>query len=155
MSLILKNLNCKWTLRQGLSDTEVLSVKLFFRPIYVNYCPSPLLSGLTHPPPPPPLPCVNKYTVYAYTVCIRAGRYVVLGLRQINNCRKVTLQVNFFRWRHFALPSMSLIFLLLERWVRSSPHFFISFFGGGGGGDKNQKGKGLEKTHVTRRLAVV
>ncbi len=33
------------------------------------------------------------------------------GLRQINTCRKIPLQVNFFRWRLFALPSMSLIFL--------------------------------------------
>ena len=31
--------------------------------------------------------------------------------KRINTCRKVPLQVNFFRWRHFALPSMSLIFL--------------------------------------------
>ncbi len=29
----------------------------------------------------------------------------------LNTCNKVHLQVNFFRWRHFALPSMSLIFL--------------------------------------------
>ncbi len=31
--------------------------------------------------------------------------------RQINTCRKVPLQVNFFRWRHLALLSVSLIFL--------------------------------------------
>jgi hypothetical protein len=31
----------------------------------------------------------------------------------INTCRKVPLQVNFFRWRYFSLTSMSLIFL---RW---------------------------------------
>jgi hypothetical protein len=37
---------------------------------------------------PPPLPCVNKYTVYTYTVC-KGGAYGVLGLRQINTCRKV------------------------------------------------------------------
>ncbi len=30
---------------------------------------------------------------------------------QINTCRKVPLQVNFVRWRHFALPSLILIFL--------------------------------------------
>ncbi len=28
------------------------------------------------------------------------------GLRQINTCRNVPLQVNFFRWRHFALVSI-------------------------------------------------
>ncbi len=33
------------------------------------------------------------------------------GLRQINTCRKVPLQVNFLRWRHLALLSISLIFL--------------------------------------------
>jgi hypothetical protein len=34
---------------------------------------------------PPPLPCVNKYTVYMYTV------YKGAGLRQINTCHKVPL----------------------------------------------------------------
>ncbi len=37
-----------------------------------------------------------------------------MDLRQINTCRKVPLQVNFFRWRYFSLPSMSLIFLRAE-----------------------------------------
>jgi hypothetical protein len=44
-----------------------------------------------------PLPCVNKYTVYTYAVCKEGGRYGVLGLRQINTCRKVPVQVTFFR----------------------------------------------------------
>ncbi len=35
-------------------------------------------------------------------------------LRQINTCRKVPLKVDFCRWRHFALLSMSLIFLWLK-----------------------------------------
>jgi hypothetical protein len=43
-------------------------------------------------PLPCPLPCVNKYTVYTYT---EYGGYAVLGLRQINTCHKVPLQVNF------------------------------------------------------------
>ncbi len=30
------------------------------------------------------------------------------SLRLINTCRKVPLHVHLFRWRHFALPSMSL-----------------------------------------------
>jgi hypothetical protein len=38
-------------------------------------------------------------------------RYWILGLRQINTCSKVPLQVNFFRRRHFALLSVRLIFL--------------------------------------------
>jgi hypothetical protein len=61
--------------------------------------------------PPSPLPRVNKNTAYTYTVCKGGGGYEVLDLRQINTCRKVPLQVNFFRWRPFAPPSMSLIFL--------------------------------------------
>jgi hypothetical protein len=39
----------------------------YFRPSFVNWCPSPLLSGSTLPPLPPL--CVNKYTVYTYAVC--------------------------------------------------------------------------------------
>jgi hypothetical protein len=46
---------------------------------------------------------------YTYTVCRGGGeRYGVLGPRQINTCRYRSF---FFRWLHFALPSMSLIFL--------------------------------------------
>jgi hypothetical protein len=60
-----------------------------------------------------PHPCMNKYIVYMYTVC-KGGGYVVLGLRQINTCRKVPLQVNFFWWLYFGLPFMSLIFLRLQ-----------------------------------------
>ncbi len=41
----------------------------------------------------------------------RGGGPGVPGLRQINTCRKIPLQVNSFKWRHFALPSMSIIFL--------------------------------------------
>ncbi len=37
------------------------------------------------------------------------------GLGQITLCRKVPLQVNLFRWRHFALLSISLIFLRMGR----------------------------------------
>ncbi len=63
------------------------------------------------------LPCVHKDSIlYTRIPCVRGG-YGVLGLRQINTCRKIPLQVNFFRWLHFALPSMSLIFLRF-RWTR-------------------------------------
>ncbi len=37
----------------------------YFRPSFVNCCPFNLLSGWTFIPPH----CVNKYTVYTYTVC--------------------------------------------------------------------------------------
>ncbi len=46
-------------------------------------------------------------------VCKGGGGYGVLGLRQINTCRKVPLKVNCFRW-HFALPFTSLIFLSMQ-----------------------------------------
>ncbi len=56
-----------------------------------------------------PFPCVNKYTLYTYTECKGGGG--VLVIKQMNNtCPKTPLQVNSVRWRHFALPSMSLIF---------------------------------------------
>ncbi len=63
--------------------------------------------------PPPPLPCVNKYTAcYTYTVC--KGGYGVLGLRTDKHLPRSPLTGQFFRWRHFALPSMNLIFLRLN-----------------------------------------
>ncbi len=48
--------------------------------------PSNLLSGSTLSP----LICVYKYTAHTHTVCKGGG---VWGLRQINTCRKVPLQV--------------------------------------------------------------
>ncbi len=42
---------------------------LVFSTGFVNYCPSNLLSGLLSRPPSP-LPCVNKYSVYTYAVCM-------------------------------------------------------------------------------------
>ncbi len=59
---------------------------------------------------------------YTRTQCVRGGgvwgHWRGGGLRQINTCRKVPLQVNFLRWPHFALPSMRLISL----W--NNPSFF-------------------------------
>ncbi len=74
----------------------------------------PLLPSLCFNLPPS---CVNKYIVYTHSVCWGGGGYGVLCLRQINTCRKVPLQVNFFRWRHFALPFMSLIFLRVKHTI--------------------------------------
>ncbi len=48
---------------------EIKPVMLVFQPTFVNCCPSILLSVST----PPPLPCVNKLTVYTYTVCNGGG----------------------------------------------------------------------------------
>ncbi len=81
----------------------------YFRPSFVNCCHSNLLSVQSPSLLPPPF---LVWISILYTVCLCVGGgYVFLGLRQINTCRKVPLQVNFLRWRHFALPSMSLIFL--------------------------------------------
>jgi hypothetical protein len=59
---------CKGILRQVLSefiDCRYSQSCWYFRPGFVNCCPSPLLSCSTlHPP----IPCVNKYIVYTYTV---------------------------------------------------------------------------------------
>jgi hypothetical protein len=56
-----------------------------------------LWTGSTLPP----------FPVWRRILYTRSG---VLVLRQINACLKVPLQVNFFRWRNFTVPSMSLFF---------------------------------------------
>ncbi len=75
----------------------------YFWPSFVNCCPSNLLSGSTIPPP---FLCVNKYTVHTYKVFKGGEEVWGSGPHTDNSCRKVPLHVNFFRWRHFALPSM-------------------------------------------------
>jgi hypothetical protein len=75
----------------------------YFRPSFVNYCPSPSL-------------WFNSPSPYTYTVC------KVWGSEPQTNKhlprRKVPLQVIFFRWRHFAKPSMSLNFLRMYAWKK-------------------------------------
>ncbi len=86
---------------------------LCFRPSFVNYCPSNVLSD--SPPPPPPPFCnwldsePTKLPDHPKQKSRRGG-----GLKQINTCRKGPLQVDCFRWRHFALLSISLIFLRIK-----------------------------------------
>ncbi len=70
----LKKLTCKGIYGRCLSefiDWRYSQSCCYFRPSCVNCCPSNLLSGST--PSPHPLPCVNKYTVYTYTVCNGGG----------------------------------------------------------------------------------
>ncbi len=70
----LKKLTFRGTLRQVFInqslyiDWRYSQSCCHFRPSFVNCCPSNLLSGSTLLPSPP-LTCVNKYTVYTYTVC--------------------------------------------------------------------------------------
>ncbi len=102
-------MTCKGTLRQVFIKVYILEdinsqYCWYFRPSFVNCCPSNLLSGSTLDP----LPRENKYTVYTYTVC-KGGGYGGPGPQTDK-----LLPQSFFRWRHFALPSMSLIFLRLQ-----------------------------------------
>ncbi len=86
---------------------EVHSVLLVFSTQFLNLLP--LQPSLWFNSPPSPRPCVNKYTVWG------GGRYGVLGLRQINTCRKVPLQIKFFRWRHFCF---GVYIQLVSQWFR-------------------------------------
>jgi hypothetical protein len=106
----LKKLTCKGTLWHvfiRVYRLEIQLVMLVFRPSFVNCCLSKLLSAWFNSPPFP-LHCVKNYTAYTDAVCKGGGGYEVLGLRQINNCRYVPVQV-IFLCRHLALPY--LIFL--------------------------------------------
>ncbi len=99
-----KKLTWKGTLRQSLQTWDTVSHGWYFRPSFVNCCPSNLLSGSSLPPFPvcisiqcTRIQCVRGEGIWGQ----RRGR----GLRQINTCQKVPSQVNFFRWRHFGLVS--------------------------------------------------
>jgi hypothetical protein len=97
-----KKLTCKRTWRQVFNRVIIQEIANFlrtfshigfFNPALLSVIPpvAPLPFSLVQLSPiPPPLPCVNKYTV-----CKGGGWYRVLGLRQINSCRKVPLQVKF------------------------------------------------------------
>jgi len=88
----LKKFTCKGTLRQVF--IKVYRLELHFNHMLVfltQLCELLTLQSSLwfNSSPPHPLPCVNKYKVCIhYTVCKR-------GLRQINTCRKVPLQVIF------------------------------------------------------------
>ncbi len=64
-------------------------------------------------------------TIWAHVYNVLRGERGVLCLRQINTCSKVPLQEILFRWRHFALPSMSLIFHVLDLYENQA---FIKIF---------------------------
>ncbi len=105
----------------------------YFRPSFVNCCPTNLLSGSTLPL------SLCQSTLYTDSVWVGGGGGVLLetifyrslilciwpdseptklldhptlkprnegSLRQINTCCKFPLQVNLLRWRHFSFVSM-------------------------------------------------
>ncbi len=91
-------LTCKGTLRQvfiSVYNWRYIQLCWYFRPSFVNFCPSPLLSGLTLTPPS--LPCVKKYTVYTYTYS--EGEVWGTG-PHINSRREVPFTGKLFTWRH-------------------------------------------------------
>ncbi len=95
----LKKLTCTRTMRQAdFIDWRYSQSCWYFRPSFVICCPSPRLSSSTFPPPPFPV-WISIYSIHVFSV-YGGGGYGVLGLRQINICRKFPLQVKFFRWRH-------------------------------------------------------
>ncbi len=103
-----KKLTCGRYYQSLQTGDTVSNVGIFF----LNWCPSNLLSGLILPTPP--LPCVYKYTIYTNTVGKWGKGVRDSGPEKINTCRKAHLQVNFVRRRHFALSSISLIYLRSE-----------------------------------------
>ncbi len=111
----------KGTLRQVFLRVYRLEIQSVILVFSTQFCE--LLSfqpSLWFSSPPPPFP-VWISILNTRIQCV--GGYGVPGLRQINTCRKVPLQVNFFRWRrHFALPSMSFNFL-----GNGPLDFFVSF----------------------------
>ncbi len=81
----------------------------YFRP---SWTVAPLTFSLDFPPPPPSFP-VWISVLYSRIQCVRGG-YGVLGLWEDKHLSQSPFTGQFFRWRHFALPSMSLIFLHLS-----------------------------------------
>ncbi len=78
------------TLRQVFIRLNRLEIQLVMFGIFHPALTFSLISSL----PLLPLPGVNKYTVSTFTV-YRGRGYGVMGLRQINTCREVPLQLNF------------------------------------------------------------
>jgi hypothetical protein len=101
----LQKLTSKGTLRQVFIRVYRLELANFLRTFsHVGIFDQAVWSGLS-PVAPLPFSLVQLSTP-------SPGYGGVLGFTQIKKtCCKVPLQVNFFRWRHFALPSMSLIFV--------------------------------------------
>ncbi len=76
----------------------------YFRPSFVNCCPSNILSGSTLPPSPL-FPVWIRTLCNTYTVCKGGGGYEVLGGPQTDKHlpQSTFLLVNFFRWSTFCI----------------------------------------------------
>ncbi len=133
-----KKLTCKWTLRQAYIRVciEYSQSCRCFRHSFVNCCPSPLFSGSTFPPSSPSFLCKYVYCIHVYACsvlgCSSMGIWASDRSTPAANLFPFTDQI--FRWRRFALPSMSLIFLRavpnvylyqLRRWAWRTTFFIL------------------------------
>jgi hypothetical protein len=105
-----KKLTYKVTSRQvfvRVYRLDIQSVMLvYFRPSFLNCCPSDLLSGSNLPPPPSPF-LVSNYSKYVQTVC---GLEVVLVLSPVGVHilqEFNTLYLTIFRTYKIARPSQT------------------------------------------------
>ncbi len=104
-----KKLACKGTL--GLCLSEFIDWRYsqscwYFRTSFVNCCPSDLLSDSTLPTPSPFSVLIS--ILYTRIQCVRGvwGS----GPKTDKHLPQTPFKGKFFRWRYFALPSMSLMF---------------------------------------------
>ncbi len=82
---------------------------LYFLPSFVKCCPSNLLSGSTLFPSPPSL-CEKVYCLHLYSV--KGGGVNGFWASDRKPLPQSPFTGQFFRLQHYALPSISLIFLL-------------------------------------------
>ncbi len=94
--VILKNGPVKGFCLSELIDCRYSQTWWYFRPRFVNCCPSTFSLVQLSLLPSFPVWISILYTRIKYA---RGRGYRVLGLRRINTFRKVPLQVNFVRWR--------------------------------------------------------
>jgi hypothetical protein len=115
-----KKLTCKGTLRQVFIKVykDIANFLRTFSQVAIVFstqlfdctlpcCPSPLLSVSTLPPPPF-LMWIS--VLYTRRQCLRGGGWGS-GPQTDKHQPQSPFTGQFFRWRHFALPIMSLIFL--------------------------------------------
>ncbi len=80
----------------------------YFRPSFVNYCPSILLSGSTPPSPHPPFP-KSKYRIYRQCVAVRGWGEVLSSVGDHILQEFTTLYLARFRTYKIALQPQTKI----------------------------------------------